>query len=88
MEWTRRSSQRSSRVGRGTFLVGYGGEGRGDVGEPAFGDGVAECGLAGEVAVDAAVADAEGAGDVDDVGFGRPVAAQDVFGRFEDSLGA
>ena len=39
------------------------------------------------MAVDAAVADAEGACDIDDVRFRRAVAAEDVFGGFQDSLG-
>ena len=55
--------------------------------EPALGDGVAKRRLAREVAVDAAVADAERAGDVDDVRLRRAVAAEDLLRRFEDPLG-
>jgi hypothetical protein len=58
-----------------------------DACEPALGDGVTQRGLASEVAVDAAVADAESAGDVDDVRLGRPVVAEDLLRRFEDPLG-
>ena len=49
-----------------------------DFGQPAFHDRVAEGCLAGEVPVDAPVAHAELAGDVDDGGLGWTVAAQDV----------
>ena len=50
-------------------------EGLGDLRQPALGDGVAKRGLARKVPVDASVADAEGAGDVDDVRLGGAVAA-------------
>ena len=71
----------------GAVLVGDRRERLRDAGEPALGDGVAQRRLAGEVPVDAAVADAERAGDVDDRGLGRTVAAQDVLRRVEDAVG-
>ena len=61
-------------------------EGFRDALEPALGDGVAKRGLARKVAVDASMADAKGAGDVDDVRLRRPVAAEDLLRRFEDAL--
>jgi hypothetical protein len=39
------------------------------------------------MAVDAAVADIQRTGDVDDGGFRKPETAQHVLGDFEDSLG-
>ena len=55
--------------------------------QPALDDRVAERRLAGKMAVDAAVADAERAGDIDDGGLGRPEAGQHLFRRVEDPVG-
>lgn len=68
-------------------VLGDGLEGRDDGVEPAEGDGVNKGLLAGEVAVDVAVAHVEGSGDVDDVGLLDAVAAQGGLGGIEDALG-
>ena len=72
---------------RGPSSAADRGQRLGDAGQPALGDRVAQRRLAREVPVDAAVADAERAGDVDHGRLGGPVAAQDVLGRLQDPLG-
>ena len=55
--------------------------------EPAFGDGLAQRGFAGEMAVDAAVANIERPGHIDHSGLGEPVTAQNVLGNLQNPLG-
>ena len=73
-------------LGRGPFLVCDRLRAARRSREPALGDGVAQRRLAGEVPVDAAVADPERAGDVDDVRLRRAVAAEDLLRRLQDLL--
>ncbi len=59
-----------------------------DLREPALGDRVAKRRLARKVAVDAAVADPERAGDVDDIRLRRAETAEALLRRFQDPLGS
>jgi hypothetical protein len=73
-------------LGRRAILGGDRRQRRRDPGQPALAHCLAQRVLAGEVAVDAAVADPERARDVDHGGLARPEAAQHLLGGVEDLL--
>ena len=66
--------------------VGDLGQRRTDALEPALGDGLAQRLLARKMPVDAAVADIQRTGNINDGGFRKPEAAENVFGHLKDAF--
>ena len=81
------TNHRRRRSGAGVSSAAIRAERNGDAGEPALRHGIAKRRLAREVAVDAAVADAERAGNVHHRGLGQAIPGQGLFGGVENAVG-